>query len=401
MILRKNFKYIDLFSGIGGFHLAMNKYSNSKAKCVLASEIDEDARRIYTENFGMEPMGDIKKIDPKQVDRYDVICAGFPCQPFSKAGYQKGFADPRGTLFNEIIRFLDVKDKPKILILENVRNLISHDNGITWNTIKNTLIQNGYNVVNKPIVCGPKDFGIPQLRDRAIILAVRNDIYNEKIEPDDLGFIRKKPNTTHLVDYIDSDFKKEEELSEKEIYVLDAWDDFIKNINKKTLGFPVWYEEFGKTYDYSDYPSWKQDFVIKNRKLYLENKKFIDKWSKKWKVDQFTNTNKKFEWQMGNDYESVYNGIIQFRPSGIRVKRPTESPTLVAMVHIPIIGWQKRRLSIKEAARLQSFPENYIFNENKSKAYKQLGNAVNVEVIYNMFKLFIDYLEEKISERNY
>ena len=109
-------------------------------------------------------------------------------------------------------------------------------------------------------------------------------------------------------------------------------------------------------------------------------------------------TYRKFEWQVANKIHDVYEGIIQFRPSGIRIKQPTESPTLVAMVQVPILGKFKRRLTVNEARKLQSFPENYDFSgETKFNAYKQLGNAVNVEVIYQVFKKFIDFLDENLE----
>ena len=134
--------------------------------------------------------------------------------------------------------------------------------------------------------------------------------------------------------------------------------------------------------------------------LYEYNKKAIDKWLKKWNnLSEFSHTEQKMEWQIGTNYKSIWDGIIQFRPSGIRVKQPTESPTLVAMVHVPIIGKYKRYITIKEAAKLQSFPDNYDFtDETEFNAYKQLGNAVNVDVIYNVFKLFIEFIEKETSK---
>ena len=121
----------------------------------------------------------------------------------------------------------------------------------------------------------------------------------------------------------------------------------------------------------------------------------------KWNIrNKFTKTNRKFEWQAGSDIRSVFEGIIQFRPSGVRIKRPTESPTLVAMNHRPIIGKYRRYITLKEAIKLQCFPENFIFNESENHAYKQLGNAVNVDVIEYSFANFINYLEKRI-ENNY
>lgn len=404
MFLNEDFKFIDLFAGIGGFHCAMDKYSGGKAKCIMASEINSDARATYEKHFKMNALGDITKISKDDIPgTFDVVCGGFPCQTFSKAGMQKGFGDPRGTLFREIIRLSENEDlskQPKVMILENVRNLISHDGGVTWNTIKKALEDINYNVIDTPIVVGPKDFDIPQLRERAIILAVRKDIYNGEIK---LDISRKKNNTTSIYDIVDEDLSDEEyakyKITEKEEEALNAWNAFIKGINLSVIGFPIWSDEFGDNRDISELPEWKQDFINKNRKLYKENKQFIDKWLKKYKVRSFIPTYRKFEWQVANKIHDVYEGIIQFRPSGIRVKQPTESPTLVAMVHVPIIGKYKRRITINEARKLQSFPENYDFSsESKFNAYKQLGNAVNVEVIYQVFKKFMAFLDEKVKE---
>lgn len=406
MILDENFKYIDLFAGIGGFHCAMNKVSKNKAQCIFAAEIDEKAKKIYSKYFGIEVFGDITKATQDDIkENFDVVCGGFPCQTFSKAGMQKGFGDPRGTLFREIIRLIEkekIEEQPKILILENVRNLISHDNGVTWNTIKNELIRVNYNVIDEPIVIGPKDIGIPQLRDRAIILAVRKDVYSGEII---LNLDRKKNNSTSIYSIVNNKITKKEKekysISKTQEEVLNAWDVFIKNINKHVIGFPIWSDEFGQNYNIDHYPLWKQDFIKKNRKLYEENKEFIDKWLIDYNVKKFIPTHRKFEWQVNNKIKSVFEGIIQFRPSGIRVKQPTESPTLVAMVQVPIIGKYKRYITIKEAAKLQSFPDDYIFDQEKDfDAYKQLGNAVNVDVIAEVFSKFLLFLEEKVEEVN-
>lgn len=431
MILKKDFKFIDLFAGIGGFHCAMDRYSEGQAICILASEINTDAKRIYEKNFNMEVNGDITKINKDDIVEYfDVVCAGFPCQTFSKAGMQQGFGDPRGTLFKEIIRLIENDDihlQPKILILENVRNLITHDNGVTWNTIRRELEKINYNVIKTPVVVGPKDFGIPQLRDRAIIVAVRNDIYSGEIK---LCMPRNPNNSTNIETVLQKRITKQEKeklkISLHQEIVLNCWNEFIngikyipvivkdnknktRTVDKKefvgTIGFPIWAFEFRETYDWKDpelkLPVWKQEFIEKNRYLYLYNKDFIDNWLLKWnELHNFTTTEKKMEWQCGTNHKSIWEGLIQFRPSGVRVKQPTESPTLVAMVHNPIIGKYKRYMSIKEAARLQSFPDKYDFSgESDFNAYKQLGNAVNVEVIYQVFKEFIDFLEIQLNKK--
>lgn len=403
-ILDDNFTFIDLFAGIGGFRLAMNNYSNNQARCIYASEIDSDAAKVYKDNFGVAPLGDIRLIDPIK-DNYaapDVVCGGFPCQTFSKGGNQQGFKDSRGTLFREIIRIInsyDFSNKPKILILENVQNLISHDHGDTWKTIHHEISEAGYNVIDKPIVIAPKDVNVPQLRNRAIILAVRNDIFSGNI---DLSIPRVKQNSLDIRTIIDDNASKDDEIKysidDEQLNVLNCWEDFLSIIpyDDRVIGFPIWSDEFGKDYDISKYPKWKQDIINRNREFYLKYKEDIDDWFARWDLRRkFTCTNRKFEWQAGKHMNSIFDGIIQFRTSGVRVKRPTESPALVAMDHRPIYGPLKRYLMPKEAARLQSFPDDFIFDEKEKAIYKQLGNAVNVKVIESVFRLFINYIDER------
>ena len=123
---RPSFTFIDLFAGIGGFHHGL---ASIGGECVFASEIDEDAASVYEATFGIRPAGDIREIDEHSVPDHDVLCAGFPCQAFSKAGYQQGLKDEtRGTLFFDIARILEAK-RPRFIMLENVRNLAQHDHG--------------------------------------------------------------------------------------------------------------------------------------------------------------------------------------------------------------------------------------------------------------------------------
>ena len=396
MVLKKNFTYIDLFAGIGGFHCAMNAISGGRARCIFASEIDAQARKVYKDNFGIEPLGDIRSIDPLLYEAPDVVCGGFPCQTFSKAGNQKGLKDSRGTLFREIVRIITAypeQNKPKLLLLENVRNLVSHDDGETWKIIRKEIEQAGYNIPDVPIILAPKDIGVPQLRDRAIIMAVRADLFGK---PLGLSIERKKHNVTSIDSVLSEDLSGSTQLTEDQIYLLSAWDEFINGINTKVIGFPIWSDEFGKNYSLAELPEWKQSIIEKNRKLYSENKHFIDNWFKKYGIrKKYNPTMRKFEWQAGSKMNSVFDGIIQFRTSGIRVKLPTESPSLVAMVHLPIIGKYKRTISVREAARLQSFPDNFVFNESSKLAFKQLGNAVNVKVIEYCFDHFLRYIEKE------
>ena len=143
---KSKFTFIDLFAGIGGFHLAMHELGG---KCVFASEWDKDAQKTYEANYGITPFGDITKIDEAEIPAHDVLCAGFPCQPFSKAGKQEGFDDEtKGTLFFDIERILRFHHT-KYIILENVRNLVAHDNGNTWRTIHTHLVNLGYRLTPK------------------------------------------------------------------------------------------------------------------------------------------------------------------------------------------------------------------------------------------------------------
>lgn len=325
-------------------------------------------------------------------------CGGFPCQTFSKAGKQRGFSDEtKGTLFFEIVRILRTS-QPKYIILENVRNLSSHDHGNTMKIIKGALNELGYNI--KVEIMSPHQLGVPQLRERVYILGVRKDIYSGEMTfriPD----TKKSDIDIYSANIIQEDAPDKYHISEHEEKVLTCWDEFYKGIKEKIIGFPIWMSEFGSNADISGLPKWKADFCRKNRQLYENNKEFIDKWLEKWDyLNDFTPTERKFEWQAGDSIDSVWDAFIQFRPSGIRVKRPDAFPALVAMVQIPIIGKYKRRLTPREAARLQSFPNTFIPNSNDHQAYKQFGNAVNVNCVEYLAKQLFLYGNKKKNYTN-
>lgn len=374
----KKFKFIDLFAGIGGFHQAMEQLGG---ECVFASEIDKYAIDTYYKNYGINADYDIREVKEEEIPKHDVLCAGFPCQSFSKAGKQLGFKDEtKGTLFFEIERILKYH-KTKYIILENVRNLVSHDSGNTWKIIYQHLKDIGYRLTPKPIILSPHQLGIPQLRERVVILGIYDP--DNKDNDLDICFENLKTKDQNTIEDIIINKRVEEKyyISDKEEYILNAWDEFYKGIEEKIIGFPIWVEYFKKK-PTKDMPNWKADFVKKNNQLYNRNKEFINDWLTKYNnLKDFTPTQRKMEWQAGNCIKSLWEGLIQFRPSGIRVKKPTCFPALVAMVQIPIIGKYKRKLTVRETARLQSFPDNFIPNENDQQAYKQFGNAVNVNVI--------------------
>ena len=165
--------YIDLFSGIGAFRLAMNSFG---AKCVFSSEIDEDCQLVYEKNYGERPAGDITTIKTSDIPPFDVLCAGFPCQPFALAGKQLGFHDPRGRLFFEIIRIAEAH-RPPLMILENVPNLINHDEGNTFRSMKCRLVNAGYSVDHE--LLNASDFGVPQARRRVYIVCTLRGMIDE------------------------------------------------------------------------------------------------------------------------------------------------------------------------------------------------------------------------------
>jgi DNA (cytosine-5)-methyltransferase 1 len=249
----------------------------------------------------------------------------------------------------------------------------------------------GYIVNETPIIMSPHQLGIPQLRERVYILGIRNDLGVKEINIE-LPNGKKEDLSIYNSNILESDKVSDKYfISNNEIKVLDIWDDFFKNIKTEKLGFPVWSEEFGLTHDLSVFPDWKRNIVLKNRKLYDDNKNFINQWLLKNNyLKDFTPTQRKFEWQAGKSINTVWEGIIQFRPSGIRVKKPDTFQALVAMVQIPIVGRLKRRLTPREVARLQSFPDSFIINKNDMQAYKQFGNAVNVICVEYLAKRLFD-----------
>ena len=195
----KEYTFIDLFCGIGGFHLAL---SSLGAKCVFASDINKRACDIYYKNFKMRPHGDIKRIKNKEIPAHDILCAGFPCQPFSISGNQKGFDDKNGKLFFEIIRIARFH-KPKIIFLENVSNLEVHDSGKTLETIKQKLKGIGYKTFAS--VLNASDFGVPQARKRMYIIAFRNNLkVKDFVFPENDGNVKCVKDI--LLDAVDSKY---------------------------------------------------------------------------------------------------------------------------------------------------------------------------------------------------
>lgn len=238
-----DFTFIDLFSGIGGFHQAMHQLNG---KCLLSSEIDNFAIDTYLDNYGIDSNRDVRSIKDSEFPKHDVLCAGFPCQTFSKAGKQLGFADQtKGTLFFEIVRILKNKEiRPKYIILENVRNLLSHDSGNTWNVIQKTLDEVGYNF--KEVLMSPHQLGIPQLRERVYILGVRKDIFDGELQFT-IPQVKKETLDIYKAGIIDENPDPKYKISTHEEKVLKCWDEFYHGIKETVIGFPIWLKEFKST----------------------------------------------------------------------------------------------------------------------------------------------------------
>ena len=185
------YKFIDLFAGIGGFRKG---FEDAGFKCVFTSEINPQCQQVYETNFGDKPFGDITKINPTDIPDFDILLGGFPCQPFSISGKKMGFEDTRGTLFFDICQIID-KKQPGVVVLENVKHLIHHDKGRTFTVILKALMDLGYNVTHK--ILNAKDFGLPQNRERIFIIATKKHYFDfEKL---------KKKKKVILRDFLDKE----------------------------------------------------------------------------------------------------------------------------------------------------------------------------------------------------
>lgn len=419
------FRFIDLFAGIGGFHHALSA-PEFGGECVLAVDIDDACREVYASTWPKMPRkqicGDIRTITMNDdgsdrsvaeihqlVPDHDVLCAGFPCQPFSKSGAQLGILDStRGTLFFDILKIVQAK-QPKFLLLENVRNLAGPRHTDTWATIVKSLRELHYRVADQPVVFSPHFLppelgGRPQSRDRVFILATRVDAAEDKTQ-DPLtrrGTVGDwHPTRWDIEDFLldDSEIPNLDayQLRAEEVAWLDAWQAFVQGIEEDELpGFPIWVDEFrSRPTIKADTPDWKADFLRKNSAFYVKHRAFINEWLKRswmdgqeYRVADFPASRRKFEWQarlaqpMRADRD-LWKLTIHFRPSGVRVKPATYLPALVAITQTSVIGSRRRRITPVEAGRLQGLPD-FVFPRagvDDATAYKQAGNGVNVGVV--------------------
>lgn len=437
-------RYIDLFAGIGGFHLALDRLGH---QCVFASELKADLRELYRINFpGCEIMGDITTIPPEAIPAHDVLCAGFPCQPFSQAGKQQGFNDEkqRGNLFEYICAIVQ-HHRPRYILLENVANLKGHDKGNTWKEIYRRL----HDVLEydvKEAILSPHQFGYPQHRKRIYIVAIDSHVGNL----DEFEFPTPTNQPCSIYSVIDVNSVDYVHLKPETRDQLAAWQEFI-NLTKAhgqlIPRFPIWAMEFGADYPidiapakgtaerligkkgkfghtitpgsleeclsqlpvYAQtvkeeevvFPSWKIRYIELNREFYKKNKKWLDVWLQR--VQAFENSHLKLEWNCGPNATTTLNDkIIQFRASGIRVKLPNFAPALnLVGTQVPIIldiplpprttkrsePKKGRYMTVSECARLQginnpNFWGNAEYHLPQSRCFDALGNAVNVDIVF-------------------
>ena len=314
---RAKFKFIDLFAGIGGMRLG---FESVGGKCVYSSEWDESCKKTYAANFGVRPDGDITKVDAKKIPDHDILVGGFPCQPFSIAGVSKknslgrktGFEDEtQGTLFFDVCRILKEKTPPAF-VLENVKNLKSHNHGQTWEIIQNSLQNLGYEIFPQVI---DGQLYVPQHRERIFIIGFRKD------------------------------------LEVKDFFIQ------IHPVEPKPLLKDIMEQEVDSKYTISEH-LW----------TYLQDRKIRQR-------------------AKGNGF-----GFSLASPDGITHTLSARYHKDGADILIPQEGLCPRRLTPRECARLQGFPDSFIIPVCDGRAYKQFGNSVVVPLISDIAKQVSDTL---------
>lgn len=388
---------------------------------MLASEIDPAPARVYEANWGLAPAGDIRELaaDPERLmPEHAVLAGGFPCQPFSKSGMQRGMSELRGQMFNEILKILDVR-KPPVVVLENVRNIAGPRQRPVWDAIIHGLRDAGYRVSSEPCVysphlLSPQEGGSPQTRDRVYILGVYVGRDRAHAETDVVPVVRRvpsegwRPQDWSLEDHV---LQTEQEItgrsnylpSNEELMWIESWNDFLARMGDAPLpGFPMWSQLWhDAAAPDAGAPDWKQRFQRQNIDFYRQHRRAISGWLRaNPHVRSFPASRQKLEWQAGDSARDLRVCLLQFRPSGIRAKKPNYAPALVAMGQTPVIGPRMRRLTTREAARLQGFPDWFDFlDQRHALTYKQLGNAVHPGMTYYLLRTFIlENAEELITQ---
>lgn len=416
MVMR--FKFVDLFAGIGGFHMAL---TSLEGECVFASEIDGNAVKIY-ENTWMGGKkfvsGDINDYiyeSDTNVPEHDLLTAGFPCQPFSKSGNQRGINEARGTLFWSIARVLEHR-KPKLIILENVRNLYGPKHKDDYLRMVGILREIGYAVSDKPTILSPHKIpaaagGTAQHRERVFITGVyvgpkvaKKMLDLQPLVADEEIKDFEVPSwnlDTYLVNLSPSEIPQYAKLSKVEIEAIEIWSDFVNLIRSQPLSklpsFPIWTEYLRPRKNIripSGTPDWKRKFIEQNAHFFESNQKLLKNWLKKLNDSEITPSMKKFEWQAGETV-SLNETLLQFRPSGLRAKRRNYVPAFVAINQTTILAKERRKLLVAEAAKLQGFRTKIRFGDQEpSISYKQIGNAVHPGIVGFVLERLLEQSEQ-------
>lgn len=420
---KNKFNFIDLFAGIGGFHIAMHEQGG---QCVFASELDKFARQTYEANF-KDISPDIFKngnfnvditdpeLDYNTIPEFDVLCGGFPCQAFSIAGYRKGFDDDkgRGNLFFNILDILD-KKKPKAFILENVKNLKTHDKGKTFQTICSHLTALGYGI--KCEVLNSKDYGLHQNRERIYIVGIKKSWNGVKIplptELKTLSFnqiekLLNKKNHSQILNFKFSDIKKNKVNSFSQIPYKDKNWRTIK-IGKQSIKYldpPKRLQKYFQVFDSRD--DW-EDFIYNGKDGHF--KKAVNYINAKLRGEP--NLENWDEWTNDTWNDEGYNNIYQWRRKYIRRNTSGIAPTLTANMgtgghNVPLIvcgelsNGEKliRKLTPEECFAIQGFDKRYIKKMSNVKIangqkYKQAGNSVPVNVVKKITNKLISILHD-------
>ena len=409
-------KYIDLFSGTGGIRLGFTQSLEQlgiKHQCIKSSEIDKRACETYELNFKENPYEDICNIDIK--DSFDVLLAGFPCQSFSYAGKQRGFADTRGTLFFEVEKLIK-KHKPKVCFLENVRGLTTHDNGRTFKTIIDKLHKLGYNTYH--LLLNSSNYNVPQNRVRIYIIALLGKIPSHTLH-NDLG----AKNSHDFKNFTMSLFNQESHKLVRDILEdnpskkYDCSPDFTKRLFKVLNG------DLNKlhgirlidTRNGNSIHSWEigikgtctksenefMNLLIANRRKHIFGthqdgkaltKEQIITFYKNQNINKVIHSlkekgylsekNKKFNPVCGNMSFEVFKFLD---PNSISITLTASDTHKLGIYH----KGRVRHLTPRECARLQGYSDNYILHPIDTCAYKQMGNAVSIPVISEIFTDFI------------
>ncbi|HWL37494.1 MAG TPA: DNA (cytosine-5-)-methyltransferase [Frankiaceae bacterium] len=394
----KPFTFIDLCAGIGGFHLGLARLGG---RCVLAADIDASARATYARAFPSTPLtSDVWDLaaDPlRLVPQHDLLAAGLPCQPFSKQGRERSIADQRGHLFFAVLAIVCAR-RPKYVVLENVRNLASRRHRGTWDLMVRSLRACGYRTSDDPVILSPHLLppelgGTPQRRERVFLLAeyVADNAKSEELrtppaispgpvagwQPD-----RWRAESILQPDHEISNIERYQ-LSPHVVVMVEAWNQLVRALPQGAVptAYPLWADYLtSQPIDRTTIPQWRWPAIARNADFYRQHRGVIDRWLATSGIRTIPPSRRQLEWHAGNAHD-LWSSLLRFRVTGLVTRPPTWFPTLLTNSQEPIIGWRQRRITPREAARLQGFPDDIPLPASDRAAYRQFGNAVHPAVV--------------------